>query len=127
MARILILGSLAESLIKFRGALLREMVTTGHEVFACAPRAPAAVKDELARMSVVYRHVHIDRTGLYVTRDLSMLSALTTLIRSIRPDIFLGYTIKPVIYGSLAARVAGVKKIYSMITGLGYVFSGHNL
>jgi glycosyltransferase involved in cell wall biosynthesis len=44
--------------------------------------------------------------------------------RKLRLDIFLGYTVKPVVYGSIAARLAGVPRIYSIITGLGYAFSG---
>jgi hypothetical protein len=37
--------------------------------------------------------------------------------------VVFSYTIKPVIYGSLAARMTGVPRIYSMITGLGHVFT----
>ena len=44
-------------------------------------------------------------------------------MRSIKQDAFLGYTIKPVLYGSLAARLAGISGIFSIITGLGYAFS----
>jgi glycosyltransferase involved in cell wall biosynthesis len=49
---------------------------------------------------------------------------LVKLLRRLRPDIVLAYTIKPVIYGSLACRLTGVQRCYSMITGLGYAFMG---
>ncbi|BBI68843.1 hypothetical protein PKHYL_30340 [Psychrobacter sp. KH172YL61] len=42
----------------------------------------------------------------------------------VKPDYVLGYTIKPVIYGSLAAKLARVPHIFALITGLGYAFSG---
>ena len=48
--------------------------------------------------------------------------ALVRMMRKLKPDIVFCYAIKPVIYGSLAARVAGVPRVYSMITGLGFVF-----
>lgn len=54
--------------------------------------------------------------------DLASLRALWRLFRELRPDVFLGYTIKPVIYGTLAAAVAGVPHRFAMITGLGYAF-----
>jgi glycosyltransferase involved in cell wall biosynthesis len=45
-------------------------------------------------------------------------------MRRIRPDVVLAYTIKPVIYGSLAAAVAGVPRRFALVTGLGYAFTG---
>ena len=125
MARILVLGSLADSLVNFRGALLREMVAHGHEVFACAPTASAAVRLALSQMGVIYKDIKLARTGNNPIQDLQTINELVALCRSIRPDFFLGYTIKPVIYGSIAARIAGVPNIFSMITGLGYAFSKH--
>jgi len=48
--------------------------------------------------------------------------ALVRKIHSIKPDVVLNYTIKPVVYGGIAARMTGVPSIYSLITGLGYSF-----
>src|SRR5690606_3515191 len=45
------------------------------------------------------------------------------LIKNTKPDRILMYTIKPVIFGNLAAKLAGVNKRYSLITGLGYAFT----
>lgn len=73
-------------------------------------------------LGVAFREVPCDRAGLSVRRDLRLLRALVMLFRSARPDIVLNYTIKPVIYGSLAARLTGVPNVYSMITGVGYAF-----
>jgi len=57
-------------------------------------------------------------------KDLTLLFALRKLMRKIGADYVLGYTIKPVIYGSLAAWIAGVKHRFALITGLGYAFTG---
>jgi len=122
MARILVLGSFADSLVNFRGPLLRELVKHGHEVIACAPHASVDVQSELFRLGVEYCHVDMDRTGTNPIHDLDLIRRMFSLFRELQPDVFLAYTIKPVIYGSIAARIAGVHKVFSMITGLGYAF-----
>jgi glycosyltransferase involved in cell wall biosynthesis len=109
-------------LIHFRGPLLQRLVAEGHEVTACAPDASAAIRRELAALGVTYRHVPIQRAGMNPMRDVGTVRALATLYREVQPDLVLTYTIKPVIYGSLAARVAGVPRVCSIITGLGYSF-----
>jgi glycosyltransferase involved in cell wall biosynthesis len=123
MTRILIVGSFAESLITFRGPLLEALVAAGHEVFACAPSASSEIRARLSAMGVTYRDVPMNRTGLNPAQDLMTLAHLIGLMRELRPEIFLGYTIKPVIYGALAAAVAGVPRRYAMITGVGYAFA----
>ncbi len=62
------------------------------------------------------------RAGLDPLRKLGTLQALRRLLRELKPDAVLSYTIKPVIWGSLAAKQAGVPRVFSMITGLGYAF-----
>lgn len=121
--KIVVLGSLPESLINFRGPLLRAMVERGHQVTACAPEAPEAVRQALGEIGADYRNVPLERTGLSPRRDLAALLALIRLFRELQPDVVFSYTIKPVIYGSLAARMAGVPCRISMVTGLGYAFS----
>jgi len=123
MARILVLGGFAESLITFRGALLKEMVSNGHQVIACAPNASVEVKTELEDIGVSYWNIELNRAGTNPVSDSKLLIQLVGAFRKIKPDVFLGYTIKPVVYGSFAARLTGVRKIFSIITGLGYAFS----
>lgn len=121
-ARVMVVGGHADSLIHFRGPLLRRLVAEGHEVTACAPDAAAGVRRELAALGVAYRHVPIQRAGMNPMRDVGTVRALTALYREVQPDLVLTYTIKPVIYGSLAARLSRVPRICSLITGLGYSF-----
>jgi glycosyltransferase involved in cell wall biosynthesis len=127
MARILVFGSLAESLISFRGPLLRDMVALGHQTFACAPNATKEIKDALTDLGVVYQHVMLDRTGLNPLNDALSLKKLVSSFKNIKPDVFLSYTIKPVIYGSFAARLTRVPKIFSIVSGLGYSFSDSDI
>jgi len=127
MARIVVVGSIPESLVKFRGLLLQEMVTQGHQVFACAPAAPKEIRDALINMGVEYHDIDLERTGLNPLKDLITLLSIVRLFKIIKPSVFLGYTIKPVIYGSIAARLSGVPHIFSMIEGVGYAFMGAGL
>lgn len=127
MAKILIIGSVASSLVNFRGPLLQEMAALGHELNAGAPKAPAEIRTQLSNLGVTYHEINIDRTSLSPVRAIYTILNFITLFKQIKPDVYLGYTIKPVLYGSIAARVAKVPNIYSIISGLGYTFSNSGL
>ncbi len=64
----------------------------------------------------------VDRRGINPVADLRLLFTLYRWYRSVQPEVVHHFTIKPVIYGSLAARMAGVPRILNTITGLGHVF-----
>lgn len=122
MAHVLIIGSLAESLVNFRGDLLRHLVAGGHRVSAAAPAGPSWVDDRLQQWGVRRLTIPLDRTGTGLLADLSLLAALRRLMRQHQPDAVLAYTIKPVVYGLIAARLAGVAHRVAMVTGLGFTF-----
>lgn len=125
--RIVVCAGYTPSLVNFRGPLLRELAGRGHRVIACGPETSPALCRALSELGVEFHRIPCDRAGFGLHRDLELLFALVALFRSVRPDIVLSYTIKPVIYGSLAARLAGVPTVYSMITGLGYAFAGEGI
>jgi len=120
---IVLLSSAAESLITVRAPLLRALACAGHAVTACAPGEDPVVASQLKDLGVAYHSVKLDRTGMNPLRDLRFLFAFSRFLRVTQPDAFLGYNIKPVIYGSLAARRAGVQRIFSLMSGLGYAFT----
>lgn len=120
--KVAVIASYAPSLLNFRGPLLAAMVQTGHEVLACAPGEDQAVSDALAHIGVSYQSIDLSRTGINPLRDVRTILNLYRVLRHFGPDMVLGYTVKPVVYGSLAARLAGVPRHYSIITGLGFSF-----
>jgi glycosyltransferase involved in cell wall biosynthesis len=122
--KITVIAGLADSLINFRGPLLRELTQAGHEVTALAPGGSTQLGQALSLMGVAFDVVDIERNGMNPLKDIRALLQLWKKLRVIKPDIILAYTIKAVIYGCLAAVWAGVPHIYSMITGLGYAFTG---
>lgn len=120
--KILVLAGLDASLLNFRGPLLRALVDAGHDVVAAAPAQNADVPAKLKNMGVRYEPIALARAGLNPLANLASLFRLRRLIKQQRPDVVLSYTIKPVIYGSLGAWLAGVPRIYALITGLGAAF-----
>lgn len=99
----------------------------GHEVVACAPKGSDPLRSDLAKIGVSYHCLPLYRTGLNPLQDLYSLWYLTRFFQSHRPDVVLSYTIKPIVYGSIGAKLAGIKTISSMITGCGSVFNSETL
>jgi glycosyltransferase involved in cell wall biosynthesis len=124
MARVVLLGSHPYALINFRGKLIQDLANLGHEVIACAPDASDEIRAGLEKLGARYEPIQMQRTGMNPLKDLISMVRLWRMFRRLKPDAVFAYTIKPVVYGSLAARLAGVKRIHSMITGLGYTFMG---
>lgn len=120
--KVFVIGSLAESLVNFRGDMLRLLVARGHAVVALAPPGPDWVQGRLASWGVRYIPLPISRAGTSIAADWGLLCQLRRLFRVERPDVTLGYTIKPVVYGSIAAWLAGVPRVAAMVTGLGFTF-----
>ena len=120
MAKILLVSHYARSLINFRGEMIKAFAELGHEVTSLGPEK--GFSGELKKLGANYREIPLDRTGLNPLKDMVTFFALVRIMRKLKPDIVFSYAIKPVIYGSLAALVAGVPWVYSMITGLGFVF-----
>ena len=123
MNRVMIIGGGPRTLMDLRGRLLESMREHGHEVIACAGGNDNDVETYLRDIGVRYVSLPLERTSLNPIQDLLFLRRLVMLMREFRPDVVLAYNVKPVIYSLLAARMAGVKRRYALITGLGYAFS----
>jgi glycosyltransferase involved in cell wall biosynthesis len=121
--KILVLSSLAYSLVNFRGALLDAMRDNGHDVVAVAPDRDLDVEQRLAASGIALRIVPMSRTGIGPFEDLRTTLAYLRLMRKERPDIIFAYTQKPIIYGGLAARLYRKARFFAMMSGLGYMFS----
>lgn len=122
MTHVLIIASLTESLVRFRREMIKAFLAAGCRVTAFAPNDHAASIAELRAMGVAFETYPLHRASLNPVQDAKTILALRDQIRAVKPDIAFTYTIKPVIYGSFAAWLAGVPKRYAMISGLGYAF-----
>lgn len=122
----MLVASYPDSLIQFRGPLIEALLSAGCDVHVAVPALDphCDIAKRLRGLGVDVHDIPLQRTGMNPARDLSALFALRKLMRHIHADYVLGYTIKPVIYGSLAAWSTGVTNRFALITGLGYAFTG---
>lgn len=122
--KFLLICSFLPSIINFRGKLLEAIAAKGYEIHILAPDTDQFQEDfqMLTKLGYHIHNIPMQRAGTNPIADAKTLKSLYTTIKAIKPDYVLSYTIKPVIYGTLAARMAKVPHIFAMITGLGYAF-----
>ena len=126
MSRVLLFGGFAPSLILFRAPLLRAMVEAGHEVIAAAPDEDHRVAPAMEEMGVKWHPINFERNRVQPIRDLLFVKRIRRMLRELKPDRLLCYTIKPNIYGGWAAAAEGIPSA-AMVTGLGTVFMNPGL
>lgn len=114
--KLLILANNDVGLYKFRKECLAALIAEGHEVHISLPRGEF-IKN-LEEIGCKYEETNLERRGMNPLRDISLFFAYLKLIRKIKPDAILTYTVKPNVYGGLAARVMR-KKYIANVTGLG--------
>ncbi|WLR44322.1 glycosyltransferase family 4 protein [Bacillus carboniphilus] len=117
MMKILVLANFGMGLYNFRKELLEKLIEQNHEVFISLPNDEEYVP-KLERMGCNFINTPISRRGTNPITDFKLLLNYKKVIRSIKPDLVLTYTIKPNIYGGLACRLANVSYLVN-ITGLG--------
>lgn len=117
--KVVIALNTAWNLVNFRAGLIRALVAEGYEVVAVAPDDVYASR--LAELGCRFVALPMDNKGTHPGRDLLLFFRFLNLLRRERPDVFLGYTIKPNVYGSLAAHVLGIP-VVNNIAGLGTAF-----
>lgn len=113
--RILIVTNYDVGLYKFRRELI-EVLVKEHEVHICLPRGEYIPK--LTALGCVYHAYEFDRHGTDLVADLKQLSFYKSLIKALKPDLVLTYTVKPNIYAGMACASLKVPYIAN-ITGLG--------
>ncbi|GHC32482.1 glycosyltransferase [Aidingimonas halophila] len=104
--------------------MLAEIDKRGHEVHVAAPGLcdGDVIAEALKQRGVIIHDLSLQRTGMDPVRDLATLLAMLRIVRLVRPDLVLAYTIKPVVYGTFIAWLARVPRRYALITGLGYAW-----
>ena len=109
----------AWNLVNFRHSLLRSLTVAGYRVVALAP--PDGREGELAAIGVEFMPIRINRRGMSPIADARLLWDYVRILRRLRPSAYLGFTIKPNVYGGLACRMLGIPRIAN-IAGLGTAF-----
>jgi glycosyltransferase involved in cell wall biosynthesis len=121
--RFALITSQAFSVSNFRGPLISALIDQGIEVLAIAPDYDDQTRASVRALGATPVDYSLSRTGINPLSDAFNTVRLALLLRRFQPDVSLGYFIKPVIFGTLAAWLAGVPRRVAMIEGLGYVFT----
>jgi glycosyltransferase involved in cell wall biosynthesis len=108
-------------LYNFRRSLALALKAAGHEVILVSP--PGAYGQRLRELGFRWEAAPMERRSLNMFREAHLINWLGRLFRRERVSLVHGFTIKSAIYGSLAAKLAGVPAQVSAVAGLGYVFS----
>ena len=114
--RILVLANNDVGLYRFRKDLLAALLNTGHEVYISLPNG--GLVPELEQLGCHFIDTPIDRRGMNPLHDSKLFRQYRTMMKKIKPDLVVTYTIKPNIYGGLACRMARIPYAVN-ITGLG--------
>lgn len=124
--KFLLIAGYTESITTFRGRLVADLMLAGCEVHVAAPALAMTpqVATQLGLAGGSLHDIPIVRAGSNPIADVRAFLMLWQLMRKVKPTITLPYTIKPVIYGTIAAWLAGVPHRYALVTGLGYAFTG---
>lgn len=123
MKKIMILANSASGLYDFRNELLLALLEK-YEVHVALPDADKV--PELAKEGCIIHNTPIDRRGMNPLKDMGLLKLYKKILKQVRPDCVLTYTIKPNIYGNLCCRQLKIPYIVN-ITGLGSAFENGGL
>ena len=118
--RVILGGNSSWNIVNFRSGLIRALREHGYDPVVVAPIDPVA-EDRMRELGVERIVIAIERAGLNPFADLRLLREYRSIFRRLQPVAYLGFTIKPNIYGCLAAAREGVPAIAN-ISGLGTVF-----
>ena len=119
--KFLLISPKNRTVYNFRGDLIQKISSCGYDVVVTGPDRTDV--DKITALGARFEEIPMNKTGTSVFGDLKYCFRLFQLMRKEKPDITLGYTVKPVVYGAIAAKFAGVKSINSMVTGGGYTFT----
>jgi glycosyltransferase involved in cell wall biosynthesis len=120
--KIFIVGAYPDSVCGFRGHLISKVISTGHCVTVMTAFASAEVQREIRALGAEYLSYPIERNGTNPWKDLGTKSFLSKTFVKHQPDLILAYTIKPIIWGGIAARSIPNCGFSALVTGLGYAF-----
>jgi glycosyltransferase involved in cell wall biosynthesis len=121
--RIAIVINTSWNIYNFRKGLIKELLKQGHQVVAIAP--PDKYSPLLKELGCNFIPVKLDNKGVNPFKDLIFFLHIFRIYRFLKPDVIFHYTIKPNVYGTLAATLRGIPSINN-VSGLGTVFLRKN-
>lgn len=120
--KVLVLTADANTLIYHRGDLIRDFAAHGCEVVTSAAEDYPHVQEFVASLGGRHRAIRMARSKVNPLKDLVTLRDMWRLFLEEKPDTLFAYTIKSVVYGCVVARLAGIRRVYALLPGLGFTF-----
>lgn len=120
---ILIVGTTASSFLGFRADLIRYLVSQDHQVYALTSEYVESDLGKIEALGAIPITYTLNRGGLNPLADVVATYQLARKIKKINPDLVFSYFSKPVIFGTIAAKIAKVPMVIGMLEGLGYTFT----
>jgi len=120
MNKVCIFNNDGFSVLHFRKRLIQDLISSGHHVTVLVPKSK--YDNELRSLGIDVVNIEMDRF-INPISDLILLFRLYYFLRSQSFDLIHNMTIKPNIYGGLIAKLAGIKRIVSLVPGAGFIFS----
>lgn len=121
--KIIMIGTVASSFYGFRADLIRAMREKQYTVYAFTSEYTDSDLKKIESLGAIPMTYELNRGGLNPLSDIVATYKLSKKIREIKPDLVFSYFSKPVIFGTIAAKLAKVPKIIGMLEGLGYTFT----
>lgn len=121
--KIVMIGTVASSFLGFRADLIKSLLEQKHTVYAFTSeysQEELRLIESLGAIPITYA---LNRGGINPFADIKSTYELSKKIKKISPDLVFSYFSKPVIFGTLAAKIAKAPKLIGMLEGLGYTFT----
>ena len=121
--KVIMVGTVASSFYGFRADLIRTLIKKGHQVYAFTADYTAEDLKKIEKLGATPITYTLNRGGLNPLADIVATYRLSKKIKTINPDLVFSYFSKPVIFGTLAAKLAKAPRVVGMLEGLGYTFT----
>jgi glycosyltransferase involved in cell wall biosynthesis len=121
--KVVIVGTIASSFYGFRADLIKALFKKGHQVYAFTSEYNTDDLKKIEQLGATPIPYTLNRGGLNPLLDILATYKLSKKIKKIQPDLVFSYFSKPVIFGTLAAKLAEVPSTIGMLEGLGYTFT----
>lgn len=121
--KIVLIGTVASSFYGFRADLIHTLLKQGHKIYAFTSEYTAEDLKKIEQLGAIPVTYTLNRGGLNPLADIFATYQLSKKLKTVNPDLVFSYFSKPVIFGTLAAKLAKAPRIIGMLEGLGYTFT----
>ncbi len=125
--KIFIIGNVASMMINFRRELILEFIRCEFEVYCLVSDYDEKSREAIKNLGAIPIDYSLNSKGLNPLKDIVALFDLIKIIKQYKPDVVFSFFVKPVIFGTIAAKITKVSRIVGMIEGLGGAFTKHKI